>query len=102
MSKVFAKLTSTTLCLFLLSSCAVTDAYWDNLKHTSSLRHFVSDEAKLERYAEKCRAIGFTSNGERWQECLLTAAEMDSRDAAARAASSSARSAACGSSYSNC
>ena len=35
---------------FFLMGCAVTDAYWEELKHTSSLRYFISDESKLERY----------------------------------------------------
>ena len=69
---------------FFLMGCAVTDAYWEELKHTSSLRYFISDESKLERYKEKCETLGFKPEDSNWEECLLSVAEIDSRAASAR------------------
>jgi hypothetical protein len=88
--------------VLLLSSCNAANNYYENMKHTSSLRYFVSDEEKLARYQKTCRSIGVTEESDNWDACLITAKQTDESTAAARAASQRAKVQACTMNPANC
>jgi hypothetical protein len=96
-----------------LMSCTAASNYYENLKHTSSLRYFVSEEEKLARYQDTCRSIGITEESEQWEGCLIQAKTIDDNAAAQRGAvnrasaqqrhqANTARAMACGASPANC
>jgi len=95
--------------VFLLSSCNAANNYYENLKHTSSLRYLVSDEEKLERYQYTCNKLGLTQESDNWERCLISAKEMDEAAASQRRSSSSEfhkrhaeKARACGMNPANC
>jgi hypothetical protein len=88
--------------VLLLSSCNAANNYYENMKHTSSLRYFVSDEEKLARYQKTCRSIGVTEESDNWEACLITAKQTDESTAAARAATQRAKVQACTMNPANC
>ena len=57
--------------LMVLSSCAAVNNYYENVKHTSSVRMFLSEEEKLERYQAICKGLGLTEESESWEICLI-------------------------------
>ncbi len=76
--------------IIILSSCTAASNYYENLKHTSSLRHFVSDEEKLERYKSVCRSLSITEKSDNWENCLLEAKKIDENAASERGAANRA------------
>ena len=99
--------------LMVLSSCTAVNNYYENVKHTSSLSMFLSEEEKLERYQAICKGLGLTEESESWETCLIetmktheAAAARSSRanrDAAMeRHRAASAKASACGLNPANC
>lgn len=86
----------------ILGGCTATNNYWENLKHTSSMRYFVSDEAKLERYTAACKKLGIEPDTDGWERCLLAAKKSDEDSANARSSAVHDRTRACSMDYRNC
>ena len=101
MKQVFS-LGTALLAMGLLVSCTAASNYYEHLKHTSSLRYFVSDEEKLARYQKACKSIGITEESQQWESCLLSAKSIDEEAAARRSATSTARARACSMDPANC
>ena len=89
MSQVFL-LSIALIFVAALASCTAMNNYYENVKHTSSLRHFVSEEEKLARYQKTCRSIGITEESEQWEYCLIQAKTIDANAAAQRGAANRA------------
>jgi len=73
-----------------LQGCNAVGNYTEHMKHTSSLRFFVSEEAKLERWTNSCKSIGVTEESENWETCLMQAKQLDEQAASARSAAARA------------
>lgn len=112
MSQVFL-LSIVLIFVMSLTSCTAVNNYYDELKHTSSLRYFVSEEEKLARYQEVCKQIGLTEESEAWEDCLVQARTIDANQAAQRSAANraaaqqrhqaaTAKAMACGANPANC